>query len=145
MKSYIKNMRLKLGRDKFMHPAARIIIENDSKQVLIIERKDNGRFGIPAGSLEEDETIEECITREVREETGLKLLELQVIGISSNPDTETVEYINGDKIQYFTIEFYSNLWEGVIEVRDKKEVTSASFKDIDILEQLPKNYQRLKA
>lgn len=71
MKSYIKKIRSKLGKEKFIHPAARIIIENQKGEILVINRKDNGQMGIPAGALEEKETIEECIIREVREEAGL--------------------------------------------------------------------------
>lgn len=139
MKNYIQKIRSKLGKEKFIHPAARIIIENKQKEILIIERKDNGKFGIPAGALEENETIEECIIREVKEETGLTIIDLEVIGISSNPEREYVEYENGDRIQYFTVEFYSNNWEGEIQVQDKNEVKIAKFMAIDIINQLPKN------
>lgn len=139
MKNYIKKIRLRLGKEKFIHPAARIIIENDNKEILIIERADNENIGIPAGAFEENETIEECIIREVQEETGLKILDLMVIGISSNPNTETVEYENGDKIQYFTIEFYSNKWEGTIKIEDQDEVKSAKFVEIGTIKALPKN------
>jgi 8-oxo-dGTP pyrophosphatase MutT (NUDIX family) len=139
MKNYIKQIRSKLGSDKFIHPAARIIVENSIGQVLIIERVDNGQVGIPAGALEENETIEACIIREVKEETGLTVVDLEVIGISSNPTTESVEYPNGDKIQYFTIEFYSKNWSGAIKVEDTEEVKKAQFMDISIISQLPKN------
>lgn len=141
MKNYIKKIRSKLGHEKFIHPGARIIIENEQGEILIIERADNGKIGIPAGALEENETIEACIIREVKEETGLKLIDLEVIGISSNPDRETVKYPNGDKIQYFTVEFYSNHWEGTINIQDKNEVKNAKFVSINIFEQLPKNEQ----
>lgn len=139
MKGYIKKIRSKLGHDKFIHPAARIIIENEDKQILIIERADNGRMGIPAGALEEDETIEQCIIREVSEETGLRILYLEVIGIASNPQKETVKYPNGDVIQYFTIEFYANQWEGEISIGDEKEVKAARFENPSIIGALPKN------
>ena len=135
----IKKIRGKLGHEKFIHPAARIIVENKNNEILIIERVDNGRLGIPAGSIEENETIEACIIREVREETGLKIMGLEVIGISSNPDIETIDYVNGDKIQYFTIEFYSNNWEGIIKIQDNSEVKRAKFMGFEVIEQLPKN------
>ena len=50
-----------------------------------------------------------------------------------------VTYNNGDKIQYFTIEFYSNNWEGTIQVEDPNEVKNAKFMDIDCIKKLPKN------
>lgn len=139
MNKYIKWLRSKIGSEKIIYPGARIIIENQNKEILIIERTDNGKKGLPAGSLEENETIEECIIREVKEETGLKILDLVVIGISSNPHNESVVYPNGDKIQYFTIEFYSNNWEGVIKVEDESEVRCAKFLGPEIINQLPEN------
>lgn len=139
MKTYIQQIRSKLGKDKFIHPGARIIIENQVGEFLIIERADNGQFGIPAGAMEEHETIEECIIREVKEETGLLVEEVEVIGISSNPIMETVQYRNGDIIQYFTVEFYANKWTGKIKISDKEEVKRATFRNKAVLEKLPKN------
>ena len=103
MQNYIQRIRSKLGRESFIHPAGRIIIENEQGEVLVIERMDNGEVGIPAGALEEGETIEACVRREVWEETGLQIGELTVIGISSNPEREFVQYPNGDQIQYMTV------------------------------------------
>lgn len=139
MKNYIQNIRKKIGHDNFIHPAARIIIENDSGEILFIERADNGNLGLPAGAIEESETIQECIIREVYEETGLKIFQVEVIGISTNPELETVNYPNGDKIQYFTIEFYSNKWEGPIKLNDPAEVKEAKFMNIEAMTFLPKN------
>ena len=143
MKNYISKIRTKIGQDKFIHPGARILIENDKNEILFIERVDNGKLGIPAGALEENETIEACIRREVKEETNLDILTLEVIGISSNPNLESVEYPNGDKIQYFTIEFYSNDWTGELRINDKNEVRNVVFKDKKHLMQLPENEQSI--
>ncbi len=82
MKDYIRKIRSKLGQESFIHPAARIIIENEQQEVLVIQRRDNGRIGIPAGALEEGESIETCIRREVKEETDLSLIDLSVLQIS---------------------------------------------------------------
>jgi ADP-ribose pyrophosphatase YjhB (NUDIX family) len=137
--SYIKKIRTKIGKDKFIHPGARIIIENEIGEVLFIRRMDNGKIGLPAGALEEDETIEECIKREVKEETGLTLMDFYVIGISTNPAKESVTYPNGDEIQYFTIEFYSNNYEGELNPKDKNEIKSAQFLHYERNNELPEN------
>lgn len=141
MKGYIQKLRSKIGHDIFIHPAARIIIENEQGLFLFLKRADNGQLGIPAGALEEGETIADCIKREVREETGLRLTALEVIGISSNPKLEQVTYPNSDQIQYFTIEFYSNKWEGELEILDTKEITSVVFMAANSINKLPKNEQ----
>ena len=111
-KSYIQQLRQKIGHQKIIHPAARIVIENDKNEFLFILRSDNKKWGIPAGALEEDETIEQCIRREVLEETGLTLGKTIVTGISSDPKFETVTYPNQDVVQYFTVNFYCNDWTG---------------------------------
>lgn len=141
VKSYVTRIRSKLGKDKFIHPAARIIVENDKGDFLFIKRRDNGKLGIPSGSLEEDESIEECIKREVYEETGLTILSLKVIGISSQPSRETVSYPNGDKIQYFTIEFYTSDWKGDLNILDTQEVSDVTFMDKSNVSKLPYNEQ----
>lgn len=141
MKNYIQKMRSQIGQESFIHPAARIIIENDRQEILFIERADNGALGIPAGSLEEGETIEACIRREVAEETGLTILDLEVIGISSNPDNERVVYPNGDQIQYFTVEFYSNKWTGELKIADTAEVKRAKFMSARFAKEISLNEQ----
>jgi len=139
MNDYIQDMRALIGRQHFIHPAARILIENDRGEFLLIERTDNGNMGLPAGALERNETIEECIRREVWEETGLTLGQATVIGLATQPDRETVHYPNGDVLQYFTVEFYSNQFEGDLHVHDTLEIRSARWVSRDTLEQLPDN------
>ena len=139
MKSYIQKLREKIGSDKFIHPGARIIIENKQGNILFVERRDDGQLGLPAGALEEGETIEQCIIREVQEETGLELTAVEVIGISSDPAKETVTYPNGDVIQYFVVEFYTNTWTGELKVGDEEEIKRAVFKEQSCLEDLPEN------
>jgi len=107
----------------------------------MIRRKDNGNWGLPAGGLEENETIRECIIREVKEETGLDILGLQVIGIGSDPVIETVKYPNQDVVQYFNVEFYSTQFSGEIAVLDEEEVLSAEFVDKATIHFLPENEQ----
>lgn len=135
--NYIQKIRAKIGKEKFIHPAARIIIENENGEILFIRKRSNGNLGIPAGGMEENETIEKCIKREVQEETGLTIKTLEVIGISSNPKTETVNYPNGDIIQYFTVEFYTKDWSGEIKVKDKEEIKSAKFEPKENYLELP--------
>lgn len=137
-KGYLKKIRSSLGNAKFIYPGARIIIENEQGAYLFIERRDNGSLGLPAGGMEEDETIESCIIREVREETGLLLRTIHVIGISSDPNRETVQYPNGDETQYFTIEFYSNDYEGKLAIHTE-EAKSIKFLSSEAINFLPEN------
>lgn len=137
---YIKRIRAKLGTDKFIYPGARIIIENEAGEILLIRRTDSDRWGLIAGGLEEGESISECIMREAREETGLELLEVEGIGLSTRPEAETVSYLNGDVVQYFSVVFYCNKWRG--ELLDRSaEAKEIRFFPWDELPKLPENEQ----
>ncbi|MEQ1554505.1 MAG: NUDIX domain-containing protein [Ferruginibacter sp.] len=51
------------------------IVLNESKELLFIFR--NGKWDLPKGKIESNETIETCAKREVEEETGVKNLQLK--------------------------------------------------------------------
>ncbi len=138
MPSYLKSLRALIGTRKVIHPGARIIIENDEGDILLIRRKDNDQWGHIAGGLEEDEDIQTCIIREVREETGLHIHSLEAIGLSTRPEAETVTYPNGDQVQYFTVIFYSNDWSGEL-LQATDETKEARFFPKAELPQLPPN------
>ena len=138
MPDYIRTLRKLIGHRKFIHPAVRIIIENDKGEILLIRRKDNDQWGLIAGAFEEDENIRECMIREVKEETGLQLIALEGIGLSTQPERETVHYPNGDEIQYFTVVFYSNQWTGKLE-QETHETKEARFFPLTQIPTLPPN------
>lgn len=55
--------------------AAGGLVMNDKKELLMIFRR--GKWDLPKGKLDSAETIEACAVREVKEETGLKHVELK--------------------------------------------------------------------
>ncbi|HRQ52173.1 MAG TPA: NUDIX domain-containing protein [Agriterribacter sp.] len=55
--------------------AAGGLIENEKKEILMIFRR--GKWDLPKGKSDEGETLEECAVREVKEETGLKNIQLK--------------------------------------------------------------------
>lgn len=48
------------------------LIEKDNKFLLVQEAKENckGKWNIPAGHIEVNESVIDCLKREVKEETG---------------------------------------------------------------------------
>jgi 8-oxo-dGTP diphosphatase len=57
-------------------------------RVLLIRRGHppyKGRFALPGGFVELDETVEEACRRELMEETGVKVGRLELIGVYSGP------------------------------------------------------------
>ena len=60
------------------------VIVGEDDRVLLVRRRDNGRWEPPGGVLELDETIEAGLRREVREETGLEVEVERLTGVYKN-------------------------------------------------------------
>ncbi|MBI2326804.1 NUDIX hydrolase [Candidatus Curtissbacteria bacterium] len=72
-----------------------IIIKN--KQVLLIRRgkePDRGLWGTPGGYVGWDESAEDAVRREVKEETDLIVNNLKLVGVSSFPKRHPKQAIN---------------------------------------------------
>ncbi len=62
---------------------AAAVVDKDGR-LLVIRRRDNGHWEPPGGVLELDETIEDGLVREVREETGLTVKPERLTGLYKN-------------------------------------------------------------
>ncbi len=65
------------------------IVVNDEGKVLIAKRgvePFKGLWGIPGGKVDYDETVEQALVREVKEETGLEVQVIGHLGVYSGPD-----------------------------------------------------------
>ncbi|GAA2474045.1 NUDIX hydrolase [Terrabacter carboxydivorans] len=63
---------------------AAAIFDDSGENVLLIKRRDNGEWEPPGGVLELDETIEEGLRREVREESGVEVEVGPLTGVYKN-------------------------------------------------------------
>lgn len=55
-------------------------------QIVLIRRRDSGRWGLPGGLIDWDEDVFNAARRELREETGLEVTHLErLVGIYSAP------------------------------------------------------------
>src|SRR5436305_7197132 len=61
------------------------LIFNHEKQVLLAHRRDIDWWNLPGGGMEAGETVDEALCREVREETGLEVEIVQLVGVYSKP------------------------------------------------------------
>ena len=55
--------------------------------------------------METGETADECVVREVQEETGYEVKVLRVIGVYSDPKHTTITYPDGNTVAYVSILF----------------------------------------
>lgn len=66
------------------HVAVAGVVVGGDGRVLVVQRRDNGRWEAPGGVLERDETFEEGVAREVVEETGVAVEVERLTGVYKN-------------------------------------------------------------
>lgn len=73
-----------------VHAADGLLISDNGKIVLILRKGETFHdfWALPGGAVEEDETIEEALIREMKEETGVKVKPKEILGIFSDPDRD---------------------------------------------------------
>lgn len=72
---------------------AAAIFDESGENVLLIQRRDNGRWEPPGGVLELDETIEDGLRREVREEAGIEIEVGPLTGVYKNMNAGIVALV----------------------------------------------------
>jgi 8-oxo-dGTP diphosphatase len=77
------------GKAKLRHIVVHAIVEKDG--CLLLEKRagpilESGKWCMPAGFFERDETLGECILRELKEETGWEGEIVSLFRINSNPN-----------------------------------------------------------
>jgi len=83
--------------------------------LLLQRRSDNRLWGLPGGGVEPGESVTEAVVREVREETGLEVVPLRLIGVYSAPEHgQIVTYPDGNVIHYISSSFECRVVSGAL-------------------------------
>ena len=108
---YVKYIRSMVGHNKIIMNASGAIIEKDG-MILLQRRSDNGKWGLPGGIMEMDETYQEGAIREVKEETGLDIKLDYLVGIYHN---KSLKWPSGDKAHVICAVFKAHILSGDIQ------------------------------
>ncbi len=100
---YVKELRSKIGNQVLMIPGVAAVILNESNQ-LLLQKKSDGSWSLPAGMIEPGESPSQAVIREVREETGLAVEVERVLGVFGG-EGFGFAYPNGDQVEYTVIMF----------------------------------------
>ncbi len=68
-------------------------------RLLLMQRSDNGHWGIPGGYVEAGESVADAAAREVLEETGVRIRVGRLIGVYSDPARQVIAYPDGARVQ----------------------------------------------
>jgi ADP-ribose pyrophosphatase YjhB (NUDIX family) len=98
-----------------IRPGVAAVIFRDGA-VLLQRRDDNGKWGLPGGGVEPGESVAVAIVREVREETGLEVEPVRLIGVYSDPaNHQIITYPDGNVIHYVSSVFECAIRGGTLE------------------------------
>jgi 8-oxo-dGTP pyrophosphatase MutT (NUDIX family) len=115
---YIEELRRSVGNRAIIMVGAGIILTDSQGQVLLGKRSDHQNWGIPGGSLEPGETLEDAARRETFEETGLGVGSMRLFDVFSGPQFFYI-YPNGDQVHNVSVVYESSTYQG--ELRSSEE------------------------
>ena len=119
------------GNPVVIQTGASIIVEDAQGRILMQQRSDDGTWSYPGGRIEIDETVEDGARREVREECGLEVGALRLLGVLSGKELNHV-YPNGNEVCGIDIVYVSRDYTGSLSAEDG-EVKNMGFYPIDPL------------
>lgn len=129
---YVRELRKLVGNRPLILPGAVVIILNEQNEILLQHRSDGG-WGLPGGIMELGESMEATARREVQEETGLVVGELELMGIFSGEDF-FLKVANGDELYSVTAVYASRDITGEIVIDGVESLDVQYFP----LKELPK-------
>jgi 8-oxo-dGTP pyrophosphatase MutT (NUDIX family) len=110
---------------------ADVILMNENDQVLFLERSDDtdiepNTLGLAGGKVEEGETPEEAAKRELLEETGMDVEELELVRVIENEDGSVSHYFKADAPEVVDLslseEHTNHVWMGVDEIKESDNI-----------------------
>lgn len=127
---YYQEIREFVGHRPLILPGAVVIIQNAKNEILLQERRP-GVFSLPGGLMDLGESLEETASREVLEETGLNVSELELCHVFSGPDYY-FKIDNGDEFYSVTVVYRTKNYSGELNPCDS-ETLSLDFFSLDNL------------
>ncbi len=115
-------------------PGGSALVVDQHGRVLLQRRTDSGNWALPGGTMDIGETLDQCVIREVKEETGLDIEITGLLGIYTDPQ-HVIAYADGEVRQEFNITYYGRVIGGTLAVSD--ESTDVRFVDPVEFDRIP--------
>lgn len=109
-------------------PSVTVAITNDAGHLLLIHKVDNDLWALPGGGHDAGESITDTAVREVKEETGLDVEIVRLVGTYTNPN-HVMAYDDGEVRQQFSLCFEGRLIGGGEAREDGTETKAVRWVD----------------
>ena len=137
---YIMNLREKVEHAPLIGVGATTLVFNNKNELLLNLRSDTNNWGIPGGSKELNETLEECAIRELKEETNINVNDLELITVLSGKDYY-FKYPNEDELDCVIVLYKVSDYDGKLNINDGESKILEFFS----LDNMPELESRAKA
>jgi 8-oxo-dGTP pyrophosphatase MutT (NUDIX family) len=122
---YLRRLRDAVGHDLLLVPSVTVLARDDQGRILLVRQRDSGDWATVGGSIEVDETPEDCARREALEEAGVEVELGGIVAALAGPDFR-VRYPNGDETAYVAVVYDAMVVDG--EARpDHDETTEVGW------------------
>lgn len=128
---YCEEIREMIGNAPLIVVRPSVAILNNIGEILL-SRYSGAAWGIPGGILQLGESVEECIKRNVKVDLGLMLNSLQLIGVYSGQELNTMSEDGEDEYHTVAIGYLCTDYEGDV-TPDENQAIEAEFFNLDQL------------
>lgn len=131
MGDYIHQLRRLVGTRPLITCGACVILLDSRGRILLQRRADNGAWGLPGGSMEPGETLEQTARRETLEEMGIVCGPLEFLHLFSGPEMY-YRYPHGDEAYNVAAVYVCRRFEGQDHPADDEVTETAWFAPADL-------------
>ena len=117
---------------------------DDRGRILLQKRSDFHVWGLPGGSIEVGETLEQAVRREVKEETGYDAEVVRLVGAYSDPDHTTTRYPDGQLVHYVSLTFECRVVGGSLRTDEESDAVAWFAPDALPPDLMPEHAPRLR-
>ncbi len=137
---YYQYLREHVGTKPLILPGSVVIIRSKKGEVLL-QKRPEGRWGLPGGLMNLGESFEQVAVREVLEETGLHIQSLKLLHVFSGEDTY-VKGENGDEFYSVTAVFITDQIKGDIQFETPETIDVQYFNCSELPDQMVGSHRK---
>ncbi len=128
----------RVGKQGEIRIGASAVIFNTTKdKILLTKRADNKQWCLPSGGMNPGESISETCIREVKEETGLEVQIVRLIGVYTSPNC-LIKYPDGNQVQLVSLCFEAQSIGGTLRISNETteygHFSLSQIADMNVLE-----------